>query len=45
MFKYSEQLIQKTIKVFKEEDDLNISEETAIEYLNNLGGLFLAFIN
>lgn len=45
MFKYSKKLIQETIKVFKEEDDIDISEETASEYLDNLGSLFLAFYN
>ena len=43
MFHYSNKLIKETIKCFKEEDDLDISEETASEYLENLGGLFLAF--
>lgn len=43
MFNYSEKLIKETILCFKEEDNLDISEETANEYLENLGGLFLAF--
>jgi hypothetical protein len=43
MFKYSEKIIQETIKIFKEEEGLDISEETANEYCDNLGGLFLAF--
>lgn len=40
---YSQKLIEETIKCFKEEDNLDISIETAIEYLDSLGGLFLAF--
>lgn len=40
MFKYSEKLIRETIKCFKEEDNLNISEKTSSYYLENLGGLF-----
>ena len=40
---YSKQLIAEAILCFKEEDDLDISVETAEEYLNGLSGLFLAF--
>jgi len=40
---YNEKLIQKTILCFKEENDQIISRKTAIEYLDSLGGLFLAF--
>jgi len=43
MFKYSDKLIQEAIKNFKEENGLDISVETAIEYLDGLSGLFLAF--
>ena len=43
MFKYSDKLIDETIKVFKEEDGLDLSKETANEYLDQLAGLFLAF--
>lgn len=43
MFQYSSELIELTIKVFKEENDLDISEETANEYLNSFAGLYLAF--
>lgn len=43
MYIFSEKLIQETISCFKEEDKLDISEETANEYLESLGGLFLAF--
>jgi hypothetical protein len=42
-FFYSPNLIEETIKCFKEEDGLDISSETANEYLENLSGLFLAF--
>ena len=40
---YSKELIAEAILCFKEEDGLDISEETAEEYLNGLSGLFLAF--
>lgn len=40
---YSKELISETILCFKEEDGVDISEETAEEYLNGLSGLFLAF--
>jgi hypothetical protein len=42
MFQFSEKLIDETIKVFKEEDDLDISKETANEFLDQLSDLFLA---
>lgn len=45
MFQYSEKLIKEIILCFKEEDGLDISEETANEYLENFSGLFLAFTN
>lgn len=44
-FSYSKNLIEKTIEVFKKEDNLDISAEIACEYLDSLGGLFLAFAN
>jgi len=34
-----------TIKCFKEENNLDISEETANEYLKYFAGLYLAFTN
>ena len=43
MFLYSEKIIQETIKCFEEGKNLDISEETANEYCNQLAGLFLAF--
>jgi len=43
VFSFSKQLIDETIKVFKEEDGLNLSPEQANEYLNGMAGLFLAF--
>ncbi len=43
MFKYSDKLIKETQKVFKEEEGLDISKETAVEYMDQLSGLFLAF--
>ena len=42
-FQYSQKLIERTIKNFKEENGLDISVETASEYLDGLSGLFLAF--
>lgn len=43
MTKYSEKLIEETILCFKEENNLLITKETAIEYLDRLAELFLAF--
>ena len=42
-FLFSENLIQETIKCFKEEDGLELSPEKANEYLHSFAGLFLAF--
>lgn len=42
-FQFSDKLIQKTILCFKEEDGLDISEETANEYLMSFSNLYLAF--
>lgn len=42
-FKFSSKLIEETIQCFKEEDGINISPETANEYLDSLSGFFLAF--
>lgn len=41
--RFSSNLIRETIAVFKEEDGLVISAETANEYLEALSGFFLAF--
>ncbi len=41
-FKYSQQLITETIQCFKEENNIELSPEQANDYLNNLGGLYLA---
>jgi len=43
MYKFSEELIEETIRAFKEEDNVEFSREQAIEALNDLSGLFLAF--
>ncbi len=43
MAEFSENLIQETIAVFKDEDGFDISPEIANEYLEALSGLFLAF--
>ena len=40
---FSQNLIQDCIKSFKEENGVDISAETANEYLNSMAGLFLAF--
>ena len=42
-FKYSQNLIEETIKCFKEEHNLDVSVDQANEYLDSLSGLFLAF--
>lgn len=42
-FQFSKKLIIETILCFKEEDCLDISEETANEYLMSLSNLYLAF--
>jgi hypothetical protein len=43
MLVFSQKLINETIQCFKEENNLDISEETANEYLKYFAGLFLAF--
>lgn len=43
MHQYSEKLIEELIKNFKEEHDLDISKETANEYLDSYARLFLTF--
>lgn len=42
MVDYSERLIKKTVAYFKKNHNLDISPETASEYLDNLSWLFLA---
>lgn len=42
-FQFSQKLIEETILCFKEEDGLDISEQTANEYLMSLSNLYLAF--
>lgn len=43
MIEFSEKLIQKTIKSFKEGYGVEFTREEASEALENLSGLFLAF--
>jgi len=43
LFAYSPKLVERIIKYFKEKKHIEISEETANEYLNSLADLFLAF--
>ena len=43
MHSFSPQLIGEIILVFREEDGIDISPEEAEQYLQRLGGLFLAF--
>ena len=40
---FSQNLIQDCIKSFKEENGVDISVETAIEYLNSFARLYLTF--
>jgi len=42
-FSYDQQLINETVECFRIEYDHIISPEQAVEYLDSLGGLFLAF--
>ena len=43
-FQYSIELKQKLIKNFKKEHNVEISEETANEYLSSLADLYESFI-
>lgn len=43
-FTFSKNLIERTIKYFKEKYNQDISEEVANEYLRSFSGLFLAFV-
>jgi hypothetical protein len=43
VFLFSPKLIEETIKVFREENNLELSPEQANDCLNNLAGLFLAY--
>ncbi len=42
-FKFSDELIADTIQIFKEENNLDITPETASEYLHSFARLFLAY--
>lgn len=43
-FTFSKNLIERTIRYFKEKYNQDISEEVANEYLRSFSGLFLAFV-
>ncbi len=43
-FIFSKNLIERTIRYFKEKYNQDISEEVANEYLRSFSGLFLAFV-
>lgn len=40
---FSQELIEQTIQIFKEENGILLSEEGAVMALNNLAGVFLAY--
>lgn len=40
---YSKELILETIKCFKEENNIVLSDDEANEYINSLASLYLAF--
>jgi hypothetical protein len=42
-FNFSPQLIKRTVEYFKKKYSLDISDETANEYLDSMSGLYLAF--
>lgn len=44
MFSFSPNLINRTVRHFKKKYNLDISAETASEYLDGFSGLFLAFV-
>jgi len=45
MVTFSQKLLDETIQCFRDEDNLNITPEQAIEYLNSMADLYLAFTN
>ena len=42
--RFSQELIDRTIRYYKKRGGIDISEDTAIEYLNSLGSLYESFI-
>ncbi|MCX6715660.1 MAG: hypothetical protein NT077_01425 [Candidatus Taylorbacteria bacterium] len=42
-FRFSQKLIDELIKVWKDEHGIDISEDTANEYLNSFADLYLTF--
>jgi len=43
LFAFSPELIQEAIRVFREEDGIELSQEQAVDALNAFADLFLAF--
>lgn len=43
MHKYSDKLIQRIIIYFTKRYNHHVNEETAVEYLDSLGGMFAVF--
>ncbi len=43
MHKYSDELVQRITTYFTEKYNQHINEETAVEYLDSLGGMFAVF--
>ena len=40
---YSQELIEECKKCFKEENNIDLTDEKASEFLDSLGGLYLSF--
>ena len=43
-YSYPTSLINETISCFKDENNISLSQEEAVEYLDSLSGLFLSFV-
>ena len=42
-FRFSQELVERTVRCFKEEHGVDMSEDTANEYLHSFADLYLAF--